>query len=160
MRTKSKHFLKLATLCLALLGTTLLTTQPVKAEGVQYSLGSGVSSDSSEQSSSTGQTGENAEDDNIKKEYMARVGLDELKEQYDKARFQGYLNGYKEGLKGSNRPEPNDISVPDDFKSNSGDYKDGYEEGFGEGKYKGHPLEALLEDAWRYLTDIFKSWFG
>ncbi|HER2680044.1 TPA: hypothetical protein ACGOLK_000915 [Streptococcus pyogenes] len=32
MKTKSKHFLKLATLCLALLSTTLLTTQPVKAE--------------------------------------------------------------------------------------------------------------------------------
>ncbi|AND04405.1 TPA: hypothetical protein ACKQY5_001302 [Streptococcus pyogenes] len=32
MKTKSKRFLKLATLCLALLSTTLLTTQPVKAE--------------------------------------------------------------------------------------------------------------------------------
>ncbi|HER2639475.1 TPA: hypothetical protein ACHIFC_001187 [Streptococcus pyogenes] len=32
MKTKSKRFLNLATLCLALLGTTLLTTQPVKAE--------------------------------------------------------------------------------------------------------------------------------
>ncbi|HFK5849382.1 TPA: hypothetical protein ACQNQB_001613, partial [Streptococcus pyogenes] len=31
-KTKSKRFLKLATLCLALLSTTLLTTQPVKAE--------------------------------------------------------------------------------------------------------------------------------
>ncbi|HHJ9870070.1 TPA: hypothetical protein ACQMG9_001542 [Streptococcus pyogenes] len=33
MKTKSKRFLNLATLCLALLGTTLLTTQPVKADG-------------------------------------------------------------------------------------------------------------------------------
>ncbi|EPA2134656.1 hypothetical protein [Streptococcus pyogenes] len=32
MKTKSKRFLKLATLCLALLSTTLLMTQPVKAE--------------------------------------------------------------------------------------------------------------------------------
>ncbi|VHD33555.1 Uncharacterised protein [Streptococcus pyogenes] len=32
MKTKSKRFLNLATLCLALLSTTLLTTQPVKAE--------------------------------------------------------------------------------------------------------------------------------
>ncbi|HFX3986337.1 TPA: hypothetical protein ACIEH6_001080, partial [Streptococcus pyogenes] len=31
MKTKSKRFLNLAPLCLALLGTTLLTTQPVKA---------------------------------------------------------------------------------------------------------------------------------
>ncbi|HFG8857326.1 TPA: hypothetical protein ACGI6T_000409 [Streptococcus pyogenes] len=33
MKTKSKRFLNLATLCLALLGTTLLMTCPVKAEG-------------------------------------------------------------------------------------------------------------------------------
>ncbi|VHD88871.1 Uncharacterised protein [Streptococcus pyogenes] len=32
MKTKSKRFLNLATLCLALLGTTLLMAQPVKAE--------------------------------------------------------------------------------------------------------------------------------
>ncbi|HFH9685097.1 TPA: hypothetical protein ACGOGQ_001759, partial [Streptococcus pyogenes] len=32
MKTKSKRFLNLATLCLALLGTTLLMGQPVKAE--------------------------------------------------------------------------------------------------------------------------------
>ncbi|VHE09202.1 Uncharacterised protein [Streptococcus pyogenes] len=32
MKTKSKRFLNLATLCLALLGTTLLMEQPVKAE--------------------------------------------------------------------------------------------------------------------------------
>ncbi|AIG49969.1 hypothetical protein STAB901_01990 [Streptococcus pyogenes STAB901] len=33
MKTKSKRFLNLATLCLALLGTTLLMARPVKAEG-------------------------------------------------------------------------------------------------------------------------------
>ncbi|VHM38841.1 hypothetical protein [Streptococcus pyogenes] len=33
MKTRSKRFLNLATLCLALLGTTLLMAQPVKAEG-------------------------------------------------------------------------------------------------------------------------------
>ncbi|HGM9000959.1 TPA: hypothetical protein ACKQOX_000459 [Streptococcus pyogenes] len=32
MKTKSKRFLNLATLCLALLGTTLLMARPVKAE--------------------------------------------------------------------------------------------------------------------------------
>ncbi|HER2581188.1 TPA: hypothetical protein VJY08_000501 [Streptococcus pyogenes] len=35
MKTKSKRFLNLATLCLALLGTTLLMEQPVKADGRQ-----------------------------------------------------------------------------------------------------------------------------
>ncbi len=34
MKTKSKRFLNLATLCLALLGTTLLMARPVKAEVV------------------------------------------------------------------------------------------------------------------------------
>ncbi|MEY1913124.1 hypothetical protein AB7826_03220 [Streptococcus pyogenes] len=34
MKTKSKRFLNLATLCLALLGTTLLMGRPVKAEVV------------------------------------------------------------------------------------------------------------------------------
>ncbi|VGQ47968.1 Uncharacterised protein [Streptococcus pyogenes] len=35
MKTKSKRFVNLATLCLALLGTTLLMEQPVKAYGRQ-----------------------------------------------------------------------------------------------------------------------------
>ncbi|HGK8122455.1 TPA: hypothetical protein ACJ7B5_001070, partial [Streptococcus pyogenes] len=64
MKTKSKRFLNLATLCLALLGTTLLMTRPVKAEVV---LAEG-----------TQRTAENAEDDNIKKDYLTRVGLDKL----------------------------------------------------------------------------------
>ncbi|HHJ7237796.1 TPA: hypothetical protein ACQM8Z_000580 [Streptococcus pyogenes] len=170
--TRSKRFLNLATLCLALLGTTLLTTQPVKAEGVQYSLESDVSTDSSEQSSSTGQTGknaeevqqtdENAEDDNIKKEYMTRVGLDNLDdlEHPDyKDRFQGYLNGYKEGLKGSTRPEPKDIQIPKGFEGDTGEYKDGYEEGFGEGRRKNYPVRAFLEEVWGFLTGIFHEWF-
>ncbi|HEP1520574.1 TPA: hypothetical protein VB519_000285 [Streptococcus pyogenes] len=35
MKTRSKRFLNLATLCLALLGTTLLMEQPVKAEAIR-----------------------------------------------------------------------------------------------------------------------------
>ncbi|HER2672243.1 TPA: hypothetical protein VJY79_001716 [Streptococcus pyogenes] len=35
MKTKSKRFLNLATLCLALLGTTLLMGEPVKAEATR-----------------------------------------------------------------------------------------------------------------------------
>ncbi|HGK7816229.1 TPA: hypothetical protein ACJ682_001151, partial [Streptococcus pyogenes] len=146
MKTKSKRFLNLATLCLALLGTTLLMTRPVKAEVV---LAEG-----------TQRTAENAEDDNIKKDYLTRVGLDKLEQQYDQDRFQGYLNGYKEGFKGSTRPETSDIPIPDGFTGDPGDYKDGYEEGFGEGKHKGHPIEAFLEDAWRFLIGIFSGWFS
>ncbi|VGS80555.1 hypothetical membrane associated protein [Streptococcus pyogenes] len=43
MKTKSKRFLNLATLCLALLGTTLLMAHPVKAEFVKQNEGSGKS---------------------------------------------------------------------------------------------------------------------
>lgn len=140
----------------------MLLVKNIKAEGVQYSLESDVSTDSSEQLSSTGQTGEDAEDDNIKKEYMTRVGLDNLDdlEHPDyKDRFQGYLNGYKEGLKGSTRPEPKDIQIPKGFEGDAGEYKDGYEEGFGEGRRKNYPVRAFLEEVWGFLTGIFHEWF-
>ncbi|VGT85517.1 hypothetical membrane associated protein [Streptococcus pyogenes] len=132
MKTKSKRFLNLATLCLALLGTTLLMGQPVKAEAV---LARG-----------TQQTDENAEaeyyykeyKEDEYKEYMMHFGLDGSSEEpYYKGRFQGRLAGYKEGLKGSTRPETKDIQVPDGFEGDARDgYKDGYEEGFGAGEYK------------------------
>ncbi|HER0014966.1 TPA: hypothetical protein VIU24_001736 [Streptococcus pyogenes] len=130
MKTKSKRFLNLATLCLALLGTTLLMAQPVKAEVVL--------------TRGTQQADENAEDSDakIKKEYLERYGLDELEGQYYKDRFLGYLKGHKDGFKGIERPEPGDIPVPNDFQGDPQDYKDGYEEGFAEGRYKRHPLEA------------------
>ncbi|MGS7227693.1 hypothetical protein ACEN46_00975 [Streptococcus pyogenes] len=40
MKTKSKRFLNLATLCLALLGTTLLMGRPVNADTVKQGEGS------------------------------------------------------------------------------------------------------------------------
>ncbi|HFX5146684.1 TPA: hypothetical protein ACIEVS_000967 [Streptococcus pyogenes] len=134
MKTKSKRFLNLATLCLALLGTTLLMTRPVKAE---VSLVRG-----------TQQTVENAEDSDakIEKEYLERYGLNKLEGQYYIDRFRGYLNGHKDGLKGSKRPKPGDIPIPSDFQGDRQDYKDGYEEGFAEGRYKRRPLETEAED--------------
>lgn len=52
MKTRSKRFLSLATLCLALplLGTTLLTTQPVKAEVVLTQSSAGGSNGSEKNS--------------------------------------------------------------------------------------------------------------
>ncbi|HEQ8696271.1 TPA: hypothetical protein ACJPEX_001530 [Streptococcus pyogenes] len=146
MKTRSKRFLNLATLCLALLGTTLLMGRPVKAEVVS--------------TRETQQTGENAEDDNIKKDYLNRIGLDNLDdlEQPGKDRFQGYLDGYKEGLKGSNRPDA--IPIPNSFTGDEGEYRDGYEEGFGEGRRKNYPVQAFLEEVWGFLTEVFGSWFG
>ncbi|HEP1548691.1 TPA: hypothetical protein VB530_001655 [Streptococcus pyogenes] len=146
MKTKSKRFLNLATLCLALLGTTLLMGRPVKAEGVAIER--------------VQQTDENTED--IKREYMTRHGTD-LTEQDEQDRFRGYLDGYNDGLKGSNRSERNDIQVPDDLKdkgNRDSDYRDGYEGGFEEGRRKNYPVQAFLEEVWDFLTGLFYNWFG
>ncbi|HHJ9978520.1 TPA: hypothetical protein ACQOL3_001687, partial [Streptococcus pyogenes] len=104
---------------------------------------------------------ENTEDSDIQRDYMASFGLTDLKEQGHQDRFKGYLSGYKEGLKGSDRIEREDIKVPDDFTGErDSDYRDGYEQGFGEGRHKAHPVKAFLEDVWGFLTSIFKGWFS
>ncbi|HHJ7453243.1 hypothetical membrane associated protein [Streptococcus pyogenes] len=147
MKTKSKRFLNLATLCLALLGTTLLTTQPVKAEATPIT-------------QEVQQPDENTED--IKREYMSRYGTD-LTEQDAQDRFRGYLDGYNDGLKGSNRSERNNIQVPDELKdkgNRDSEYRDGYEGGFEVGRRKNYPVQAFLEEVWDFLTGIFSSWFS
>ncbi|VGU39921.1 hypothetical protein [Streptococcus pyogenes] len=123
MKTKSKRFVNLAALCLALLGTTLLMGEPVKAEVIS------------------------------KRDYMTRFGLDNLEDGSAKyppnleARYKGYLEGYKKGLKGDDIPERPAIQVPDGVQSSYGDdYRDGYEEGFGEGQHKRDPLETEAEE--------------
>ncbi|QCK31253.1 hypothetical protein ETT70_01875 [Streptococcus pyogenes] len=115
MKTKSKRFVNLATLCLALLGTTLLMAHPVKAE---------VKS---------------------KREYMTRYweGGSDKYPAYLEARYKGYVEGYNKGLEGHDMPERDNIKVPGDVQlSYDTDYRDGYEEGFGEGAHKHSPLEA------------------
>ncbi|VGR30067.1 hypothetical membrane associated protein [Streptococcus pyogenes] len=123
MKTKSKRFLNLATLCLALLGTTLLMAHPVQAEVIS------------------------------KRDYMTRFGLGDLEDDSAnypsnlEARYKGYLEGYKKGLEGDGIPERPKIQVPKDVQpSDHGDYRDGYEEGFGEGQHKRDPLETEAED--------------
>ncbi|HES2060685.1 TPA: hypothetical protein VNR99_000640 [Streptococcus pyogenes] len=123
MKTKSKRFLNLATLCLALLGTTLLMAHPVQAEVIS------------------------------KRDYMTRFGLGDLEDDSAnypsnlEARYKGYLEGYEKGLKGDDIPERPKIQVPEDVQpSDHGDYRDGYEEGFGEGQHKRDPLETEAED--------------
>ncbi|VGS38794.1 hypothetical membrane associated protein [Streptococcus pyogenes] len=149
MKTKSKRFLNLATLCLALLGTTLLMAHPVKAEGVAIER--------------VQQTDENTGDSDIKREYMNRYGLTDLTEQDEQDRFRGYLDGYNDGLKGSNRSERSDIQVPDDLKDkgNRGtDYLDGYEGGYEQGRRAADPVGTFLQDVWGFLTYAFNSIFG
>ncbi|HER1450480.1 hypothetical protein [Streptococcus pyogenes] len=109
MKTKSKRFLNLATLCLALLGTTLLMGRPVKAEVV-------------------------AEDSDIKKEYMKRLMLTDSDLEhggYFDKRVQGYLEGYADGQK-KNARKPDSNSYGPNFGAYDG-YQDGYDEGYSEG---------------------------
>ncbi|HER5313414.1 TPA: hypothetical protein ACVFCV_001283 [Streptococcus pyogenes] len=160
MKTKSKRFLKLATLCLALLSTTLLVTQPVKAEVVLTQSSAGGSNGSEKNSEQ--------QRDILKKRYMDRTNasLEELEQESDRNRFEGYFNGYNDGLNGLERPERDNIDVPSGYGDGNGDgngdveYRDGYQEGFEEGRHEGYPVTAFLEDLWGFLTDIFGNWFG
>ncbi|HGH8634376.1 hypothetical protein [Streptococcus pyogenes] len=154
MKTRSKRFLNLATLCLALLGTALLTTQPVKAEVVLTQSSAEGSHDSEKNSE---------QKDIIKKHYMGQMGIepDELEQPDSKSRFEGYFQGYNDGLSGSDRSERDNIVVPRGIDPRYGDeYKDGYQGGFEEGRHEAYPVTAFLEDLWGFLTNVFGGWFG
>ncbi|HEQ4590217.1 TPA: hypothetical protein VM006_000884 [Streptococcus pyogenes] len=136
MKTKSKCFLNLATLCLALLSTTLLMTQPVKADAVTTDV-----------STISG----NGEGEGSEKKWWYRGYND------------GYKAGEKsENREGLNRDNFN--SFPEDLPSgdteNQGEYMDGYGGGYEAGWREGHRLEALLEDVLAFFTSIFYDWFG
>ncbi|HGK7849835.1 TPA: hypothetical protein ACJ68A_000173, partial [Streptococcus pyogenes] len=144
MKTRSKRFLNLATLSLALLGTTLLMAQPVKAEGVQI-----VDRDRS------------TEQENIKKNYMERLGLSNLTGQYDKDRFEGYLDGYNKGRQPGAPKSPEKTKRYDPESENPSDgYGDGYGEGYTDG-YNNRMLnknnenrEKALENSSPGTTDV------
>ncbi|EMO8655615.1 TPA: hypothetical protein ACKTEE_001625 [Streptococcus pyogenes] len=140
MKTKSKRFLNLATLCLALLGTTLLMAHPVKAEVARQSVEQEVTQQRNRVTDTTGGT-----------------DGDESHKQWNR----GYDKGYEEGLSGSDRIERDDIDVPEDIASQyRDDYKDGYEGGFEDGRRKAKPIETFLEEVWEFFASIFKGWFG
>ncbi|HHD4996921.1 TPA: hypothetical protein ACNYK6_000190 [Streptococcus pyogenes] len=148
MKTKSKRFLNLATLCLALLGTTLLMAHPVKAEVVATT--EGVQQ----------QTAENEDTDTIKKDYMALFGSSDSGSLDEDSRYRGYVDGYRKGFRGEDRTDRDDINAPEDIELQyKDDYKDGYEGGFEEGRRKAYPVTAFLEAVWGFLTGIFHEWF-
>ncbi|HGS8393190.1 TPA: hypothetical protein ACMHGD_000621 [Streptococcus pyogenes] len=129
MKTRSKRFLNLATLCLALLGTTLLMGRPVKAEVVQS-----VGGDRS------------AEEEKIKNDYMKRLGLSDLTGQYDKDRFEGYLDGYKDGRRPGAPESPKKTERYDPESQNPSDgYGDGYGGGYTDG-YNNRMLNRNREE--------------
>ncbi|HES4622769.1 TPA: hypothetical protein VOP87_001755 [Streptococcus pyogenes] len=153
MKTKSKRFLNLATLCLALLGTTLLMGQPVKASETY---------DSDVELRDSGEI--STQDSDIRERYLKNVGMSEedLKKdlhKYDRGRLDGYVQGYKDGQKSTSRTPEN--SSPYDGLEEDGEYKtgynDGYESGYGDGWEEEHPIQAFLGFIWSVLSGFFFS---
>ncbi|HER1153114.1 TPA: hypothetical protein VJJ15_000729 [Streptococcus pyogenes] len=152
MKTKSKRFLNLATLCLALLGTTLLMGHPVKAEeGRSNQQEVSVSRQSGQ---SDGEDLSEDSDDNYP---------------YAKGHYAGQDFGYKEGLEAgwqeADPKEPQDIPEPEsnpygsegedssDFKEG---FRDGYPGGYVEGWRKSHPLWAIVQDFLPWLYNFLR----
>ncbi|HEP1683644.1 TPA: hypothetical protein ACG0EV_001069 [Streptococcus pyogenes] len=150
MKTKSKRFLKLATLCLALLGTTLLMGQPVKAE---VTLTQGPSEGLVDNTNS----GNNSEQDSIKQEYMTRLGLSQSdidEEPYYKGRLEGYIAGYQAGLK------PEVPENPSGYESSTDGYNDGYTEGYSRSWHKtNQPIRTALYDAFEWFMGWLERFF-
>ncbi|HEQ2255552.1 TPA: hypothetical protein VKH71_000974 [Streptococcus pyogenes] len=172
MKTKSKRFLKLATLCLALLGTTLLMTRPVKAEVVMtqsLAEGSNSSEKNSEQQDQdkVQQRGDSKEDwdsgyesteqalpksNQVTETLHSEGDLQKIAEKSDDGYKLGYQKGYEAGRKedASENPDENKL------ESKSLDYISGYYAGY----YRGwdetnKPFQTLLEDIYRWLWEIF-----
>lgn len=152
MKTKSKRFLNLATLCLALLGTTLLTTQPVKAEE-----GQNKQQEVSVSSQSGQSEGEDLSEDSDDKYPYA--------EGHEAGQDFGYKEGLKAGWQEADPKEPKDIPEPEfnpyesegedrnDFKEG---FRDGYPAGYVEGWRKSHPLWAIVQDVLPWLYNFLR----
>ncbi|HGK7816228.1 TPA: hypothetical protein ACJ682_000572 [Streptococcus pyogenes] len=117
MKTKSKRFLNLATLCLALLGTTLLMEQPVKADGSR----------------------------SLSKEQVTeRRQFGTYDEGYEQDRKEGYEQGYEQGRKegATENPEENENVRknkrynPTNGRSPYDGYSDGYDSGYSKGYHE------------------------
>ncbi|HES2727400.1 TPA: hypothetical protein ACF4HL_001580 [Streptococcus pyogenes] len=137
MKTKSKRFLNLATLCLALLGTTLLMGEPVKAEATR------ILNVQQEQPDISSNTRGNGEQD------------DEAGARYAESHRKGTEDGYEAGKKATNETlERGNIQVPD--KLDPEGYKDGYEGGFSKGfNEANHPILTAIGDFLSWLWGLF-----
>ncbi|HHK0739962.1 Uncharacterised protein [Streptococcus pyogenes] len=138
MKTKSKRFLNLATLCLALLGTTLLMAHPVKAEIVMPQ---------EHTRNSSGENGKGSEET-----------ADQELDPYGHSRKLGEEDGYNAGKRASiyeSGVDREKIVVPRDrdIKDDVG-YKDGYEYGYGQGWEEEHPFQAALNWLWGIVSGL------
>ncbi|HEP1487051.1 Uncharacterised protein [Streptococcus pyogenes] len=131
MKTKSKRFLNLATLCLALLGTTLLMGQPVKAD---------VSTPETVQTS---------------------AGSDNDGDEYTENWHKGYGEGYKEGsnpdAEEKDVTELDKIAKDKARAKNAGyGYSDGYQSGYYRASYETHhPIMAAIGSFLDWLWSLF-----
>ncbi|HES9040290.1 TPA: hypothetical protein VPG38_001592 [Streptococcus pyogenes] len=141
MKTKSKRFLNLATLCLALLGTTLLMGEPVKAEATR------ILNVQQEQPDISSNTRGNGEQD------------DEAGARYAESHRKGTEDGYEAGKKATNETlERGNIQVPD--KLDPEGYKDGYEGGFSKGFNEANPpILTAIGDFLSWLWGLFTGEF-
>ncbi|HEP1345509.1 TPA: hypothetical protein VB393_000713 [Streptococcus pyogenes] len=147
MKTRSKRFLNLAPLCLALLGTTLLMVQPVKAEAVQ-SVGGDHSTDQMvNQSERIDNVGLLTDSDGYStneyrdREYGKQQGIDDGK------------NGYWPNVSREEIPIPRGIDFEDK-------YRDGYEEGYSEGWHQEHPFQGAIFDVFVSIWSIVSGLFS
>ncbi|HEP1280790.1 TPA: hypothetical protein VB373_000684 [Streptococcus pyogenes] len=145
MKTKSKRFLNLATLCLALLGTTLLMTCPVKAE---VSKSEGAERTEQQNLSRDRQEGVEEGDD--------EAGSDTSK----KDREFGKQEGFEAGKKGY-WPNVNREEIPIlrriDFEDK---YREGYQEGYSEGWHQEHPLLGVVFDVFDSIWNVMSGLFN
>ncbi|HGK8167298.1 TPA: hypothetical protein ACJ7EN_000588 [Streptococcus pyogenes] len=155
MKTRSKRFLNLATLCLALLGTALLMGRPVKA--------SEQAEDDATLVNNSGGEG-NEQDHYIREKYKSSLGLSEEAfnqlngETYHEGRLSGYIHGYKDGQKSTLRTPENSspYNGPEQGDYKTG-YNDGYGSGYGDGWEEAHPVQAFLGFIWSVLSGFFFS---
>ncbi|HEP1422164.1 TPA: hypothetical protein VIB68_000623 [Streptococcus pyogenes] len=145
MKTKSKRFLNLATLCLALLGTTLLTTQPVKAEAIRTDGQTEHISQSTDGQSTDGQSTDGQSTDGQSTDGQ-------------KDRDAGYKDGLRDG-----RRDAQTLSEPREPDQDQGDFKSlDYCDGYFIGYYRGwdevrYPVQTFLKDIFDWVYDIFFS---
>ncbi|VGV69485.1 hypothetical protein [Streptococcus pyogenes] len=148
MKTRSKRFLNLATLCLALLGTALLMAHPVKAE-VVLSDPQPVTQDSGQHDSRGSQ--------------QEGVG-GSYSDNGEERRKQAYQAGWDAGLlagKGAEQPNVERENIPPSAYDNTYfdvEYKDGYQGGHRKGWDEGHPVQATLNWLWNIVSEWF-TWF-
>ncbi|HHK0053390.1 TPA: hypothetical protein ACQMHT_001508 [Streptococcus pyogenes] len=139
---KIKTLFKPRTLCLALLGTTLLMGRPVKAEEVSPNIG--VEGTSQYYGEMQGEYDEEAELSSKDREF-------------------GRQNGQKDGKEGKNGFGPtinrDDIQVPEKVKHQD-EYQDGYEQGYREGWQQEHPLLGVVFDVFDLIWGAVGGFFS